>query len=170
MGDGSNNPYTFVPGPSDSSSEASAEPAPNPAPAVGDACLVGGWRSTRLSLTNSQGTVEGGQGVVLTITEDGDVTYDFSDMEPLSATISGNDVKVEISGTIETRLHIAEDGSADESVVSDGSQVQSYVNGEPTGTPESGASDFQSAFADYSCDDTSLKLGTESDGMTFERK
>lgn len=168
MGADNTNPYTFVPGPSGSSSEDSSEPAPEPA--VGDACLVGGWRSTRLSLTNDGGTVEGGQGVVLTITEDGDATYDFSEMEPLSATIEGNDVKLEISGTIETRLHIAEDGSADESVVSDSSQVQSYLNGEPVGTPESGASDFQSAFSDYACDGTSLKLGTESDGMNFERQ
>jgi hypothetical protein len=158
----------------------SAGPTPNPdpnppptttvsssdtTPAVGDACVVGDWKSTQISgavdTNNVRMAVSGGAGTLVTITSDGRLTSDFTTSDPVTytddtGTVMGND---QIDGTLTVDLRVSSDGSVKETVVSNDATDIATVNG-VAGTPEPATF---TADTSYSCSSSTLTL---SDGPT----
>ena len=139
-----------------------------PVGAVGDACLVGSWRSTAVDLgATSGGTTQGGAGLALEITNEGAASYDFSSMEPVVVTSGSDESKVEFSGQLQTTIAAPTHGTANETVVGGSASFQAYVNGTAQGTPQTVTDNL---FDQYTCDSTTLKVTSGSDVLTFERQ
>ena len=141
---------------------------PQPVGAVGDACLVGTWRSTTVDLSGtSGGTTQGGAGLVLEITNDGDATYDFSSMEPVTVTQGSDENKVEFSGQLHTTVAAPTPGTAKETIVGGSASFQASVNGTAQGTPQAMT---EALLGHYTCDSSTLKVDSGSDVVTFAKQ
>ncbi|MER7072503.1 toll/interleukin-1 receptor domain-containing protein [Terrabacter sp. NPDC000476] len=136
--------------------------------AVGDACLVGSWRSSALALAGDSGeNASGGSGLTLEITTDGDATYDFGSMEPVTVTVGGSENRIEFTGQLRTTVRAPSPGAATETIVSNTASFQAFVDGQAQGssTPVD-----QGFLQRYSCSDTTLTSSSGSDSLTFERQ
>lgn len=136
--------------------------------AVGDACLVGSWRSSALALSGDSGeSASGGSGLTLEITPDGDATYEFGSMEPVTVTVGGSESRVEFTGQLRTTVRAPSPGAATETIVGNTASFQAFVDGQAQGS----ATPVDQGFLErYSCSDTTLTSSSGSDALTFERQ
>lgn len=79
---------------------AAALPAASaPAPLSGlDACLIGQWKGTRVSMKSEQASAEGGANLGLQISPSGDSVLDLSPMAPIKGTAAGASFEFRYSG------------------------------------------------------------------------
>ncbi|GAA5018076.1 hypothetical protein GCM10023258_04660 [Terrabacter aeriphilus] len=143
-------------------------PGGTTAGAVGDACLVGSWRSSALALAGDSGeSASGGSGLSLEISTDGEATYDFGSMEPVTVTVGGSESRVEFTGQLRTTVRAPSPGAATEKIVSNTASFQAFVDGQAQGSPSPVDQGFLQR---YSCSDTTLTSSSGSDALTFERQ
>jgi hypothetical protein len=145
-----------------------AAPSPSPSPvALGDRCLVGRWVETKQFSPGNYGlgtgerfTVTGLQGFVITFAADGTETDDFKDAQPLNGGWRGNQISIEVKGSITYQDH-ADGGVILQSKAVGSPAVAYYANNAPLAGGLSSAS-FAPASISYMCAGGFLHMETQS--------